>query len=82
VPAWVVVERHDVNRIRLMLGDRAINGALIIGDQTLARPIQRLIDAQADITSIRADLLAPGADVLSLLHRFWTEWEAAHGPAS
>ncbi|MEI8166757.1 MAG: NAD(P)/FAD-dependent oxidoreductase [Chloroflexales bacterium] len=82
VPTWVVVERHDVNRIRLMLGDRAINGALIIGDQTLARPLQRMIDAQADITAIRADLLAPGADVLTLLHRFWTEWEAAHGPDS
>ena len=82
VPSWVVVERHDVNRVRLMLGEQTIRGALIIGDQTLSRPLQRLIDAEADLTAVRAELLAPGADVLALLHRFWTEWEAAHGPSS
>lgn len=77
-PAWVVVERHAVNRIRLMLGERTISGALVMGDQTLSRPLQGLIAAQADITPIRADLMAGGHSLPGLITAFADEWERGH----
>ncbi|NTU84653.1 MAG: NAD(P)/FAD-dependent oxidoreductase [Chloroflexales bacterium] len=79
-PAWVVVERHEVNRVRLVLGERCLRGALVMGDQTLSRPLQRLIAAEADVTPIRSALLASGADVPSVLHQFCSAWEATNGP--
>jgi NADPH-dependent 2,4-dienoyl-CoA reductase/sulfur reductase-like enzyme len=79
VPAWVVVDRQEVNRVRVLLGERVIQGALLMGDQGLSRPLQHLIAAEADMTPIRADLLTPGANVPRLLQAFWEEWEAIHG---
>ena len=51
--AWVLANRDDVNRVRLMVGERRIMGALVMGDQTWSRPLQRLVVGQADITPIR-----------------------------
>jgi NADPH-dependent 2,4-dienoyl-CoA reductase/sulfur reductase-like enzyme len=78
LPTWVVVEQHDVNRIRLMLDEQTITGALVMGDQTLSRPLQRLIAARADITPIRAALLADGAAIVPLIVDYLAEWEHSH----
>lgn len=78
LPGWVVVEQHAVNRVRLVLGERTIRGALVMGDQRLSRPLQRLIAARADITPIRADLLADDAEVVALVADFFAEWERTH----
>lgn len=78
LPGWVVVEQHAVNRVRLVLGERTIAGALVMGDQGLSRPLQRLIAARADITPIRADLLADDAEVVLLVAEFFAEWERTH----
>lgn len=75
---WVVVERHAVNRVRLVLGERAIAGALVMGDQTLSRPLQRLIAGRVDITPIRRALLTDGAAIVPLVAAFYTEWERSH----
>ncbi len=77
-PAWVVVERHLVNRVRLMLGERTIRGALLMGDQSLAYPLQRLIAGRADITPLRDALLADGAAIVPLISSFYHEWERSH----
>ncbi|MBX0327719.1 NAD(P)/FAD-dependent oxidoreductase [Oscillochloris sp. ZM17-4] len=77
-PAWVVVEQHAVNRVRLMLGERTITGALVMGDQTLSRPLQRLIAAEADISPIRDSLLADGNTILERIATFSAEWECSH----
>ena len=80
--AWRVIPsassvsgQDDVNRIRLVVGERAIVGALVMGNQSWSRPLQRLITAQADITPIRAALVEGGAGSLTGLARFYRTWE-------
>ncbi len=72
--AWVVSEQHDVNRIRLLLDERQIIGAIVIGDQTWARPLHELIAAQADVTPIRAALLSDHATAFAHLTQFYQAW--------
>lgn len=75
--AWVISDRDDVNRVRLVLGERTILGALVMGEQKWARPLQRLIVAQADITAIRPALVAGGAASLKQLAEFFETWQQA-----
>jgi NAD(P)H-nitrite reductase large subunit len=77
---WVLAGADDVNRIRLSLGERHIVGALVMGDQTWARTLQRLIVARADVTPIRAALQAGGATALARLAEFQQQWERAPSP--
>jgi NAD(P)H-nitrite reductase large subunit len=74
---WVIGVADDVNRVRLVVGDRTIVGALVMGDQTWSRPLQKLIIAKADITPIRAALLAGGEESLKQLAQFFYQWEKA-----
>ncbi|RRR66092.1 MAG: FAD-dependent oxidoreductase [Candidatus Viridilinea halotolerans] len=78
LPDWVVVEQHTVNRVRLMLNERALVGAIVMGDQRLAYPLQRLIAARADITPIHAALLADGAPVVQLVADYFSAWERTY----
>jgi NADPH-dependent 2,4-dienoyl-CoA reductase/sulfur reductase-like enzyme len=72
--AIVAQDNFDVNRLRLLIGEKTLLGAIVMGDQTLSRPIQELVAQQADITTIRARLMAPGAPLADLIADFWTEW--------
>jgi NAD(P)H-nitrite reductase large subunit len=74
---WVIGVSDDVNRVRLVVGDPTIAGALVMGDQTWSRPLQKLITAKADITPIRAALLAGGEESLKQLAQFYYQWEKA-----
>ncbi len=67
--ALVAEDEHEVNRLRLLVGPTTLIGAVLMGDQRLSRPLQRLISEQTDITSIRAQLLAPNAPLAALLTR-------------
>jgi NAD(P)H-nitrite reductase large subunit len=75
--AWVVSDQHEVNRVRLLLDERRIVGAIVMGDQTWARPLHQLIAAQADITPIRAALLSDPAATLAHLKQFYQDWVSA-----
>jgi NAD(P)H-nitrite reductase large subunit len=57
----------DVNHLRLLVGKTTLVGAVVMGDQRLSRPLQRLIGEQIDITPIRDRLLAPNAPLASIL---------------
>ena len=48
-----------------------------MGDQTWARPLQRLIVEKVDVTPIRSALLTDGAAALDRLAEFFGRWEAA-----
>src|SRR5262249_2197313 len=72
---WVTTQQDDANRVRLLIGERRIVGALIMGDQSWSRPLQRLIVAQADITPIRQALTGDGATALAHLGHFYRQWE-------
>ena len=63
------------NRVRLLVGERNIQGALVMGDQTLSRPLQHLIAEQVDITPIRDRLLDNPEDLAELIQQFWSEKE-------
>ncbi len=73
--AWAFSQRDDVNRVRLLVGERRLVGAVVMGEQTWTRPLQRLIVAGADISPIRSALLAGGAETLAQLHGFYQQWE-------
>jgi NAD(P)H-nitrite reductase large subunit len=61
----------DVNHVRLMIGERTLLGAVVMGDQKLSLPIERIITEAMDISPIRERLLAPDSRVADILLDFW-----------
>src|SRR5262249_23785680 len=80
--ASILSEYNDVNRVRLFVGERKIVGALVMGDQTWSRPLQRLVAAGADITPIRPQLLGDAPTALAHLAKFYEQWQANGALAS
>jgi len=75
LPDAIAAENHfEINRLRLLLGETTLLGAVVVGDQTLSQPLQRLIAANADITPIRQRLLQPGARLGDLIVSFYEHW--------
>jgi NADPH-dependent 2,4-dienoyl-CoA reductase/sulfur reductase-like enzyme len=79
--AVIVQDEFEVNRIRLLVSGQAIAGAIVMGDQTLSRPLQHLVAGQVDISPILEKLLHPEAPLGDLIHGFWTEWRSGRDPA-
>lgn len=69
--AIIAQEDFDVNRIRLVVGEKTLLGAIVMGNQTLSPPIQKLIEDQVDITSIKTELLQKNADIAAVISTFW-----------
>lgn len=69
----------DVNSLRIMVGERTLLGALVMGDQTLSQPIQQLILQQADISSIRDRLLEDNGMLADHISTFWSTWRRQNG---
>jgi nitrite reductase (NADH) large subunit len=61
----------EVNRLRILVASKRLVGALVMGDQTLSRPLHHIIAHQVDITPIRDRLLRPGAPIADILADFW-----------
>ena len=68
--ALVAEDTFEVNRVRLLVGERTLVGAIVMGDQRPSRPLQRLIAGQIDIMPIREQLLAPDAPLAALVSEF------------
>ena len=66
----------DVNRLRLLIGEKRLIGAVVMGDQTLSMPLQKMIAANVDISPIRERLLQPNARLADIVLDFWKEWTA------
>lgn len=64
----------DVNHLRLLVGDKILLGALVMGDQTLSMPLQKMIADKVDITPIRESLLARDAKIADVVAGFWKKW--------
>jgi NAD(P)H-nitrite reductase large subunit len=71
-------DNFEVNRLRLSVGAHTLRGAIVMGDQTLSRPVHQLVSEQVDITTIREQLLAPGAPIADLIADFYTQWNKVH----
>jgi len=81
LPDSIVAQQDfDINRLRLMLGENTILGAIVMGDQTLSKPLHTLVAEKIDITSLRAKLLEPDAPVADLIAEFWAFRKSVHVP--
>lgn len=76
--SWVIGATDDVNRVRLVLGENTIIGALVMGDQTWSRPLQQMVLSKADIASIRPILQQGGPESLRRLAQFYEQWSKSH----
>jgi nitrite reductase (NADH) large subunit len=64
----------DINHLRLVIGGKSLIGAIVMGDQKLSWPLQKMIAGGADISSIRERLMAPDAPIADLVADFWVMW--------
>ena len=60
----------------LALGERTIDGAVVMGDQTLSFPLQELIEARVDLSAAERVLATPLADVICDVRG---DWKACRG---
>ncbi len=61
----------EVNHVRLMIGEKTLLGAMVMGEQKLSLPLQEIISSKVDITPMR-HLLQPGAPLGQIVMDFWT----------
>ena len=69
---------QETNRIRLYLTPTAITGAIIMGDQTLSRPLQEIIREKVDIQSIYEQIISNPNTIKDILTQFWKEYTTVH----
>lgn len=69
--ALVAQTGFDVNRLRLLIGGKTLLGAVVMGDQKLSFPLEKIISEKVDISPIRERLLAPDARVGDVIAEFW-----------
>ncbi len=62
----------DVSHLRLMVGERTLVGAVVMGEQKLSLPLQEMVTAGTDISSIRSQLLQPKAPLGEIVMDFWS----------
>jgi NAD(P)H-nitrite reductase large subunit len=76
LPDGIVAQSgFDVNHVRVMVGQQTLLGAVVIGNQTLSNPLQKIISNKVNISSIRQDLLHPQANIAEVLVRFWANYD-------
>ena len=61
----------QINRLRLLVGERTLLGAIVMGDQKLSFPLEKIISQKVDISPIRERLLAPNAKIGDVIAEFW-----------
>lgn len=71
--ALVAEADFDVNRLRLLVGEKTLLGAIVMGDQKLSFPLEKIISENIDISPIRDRLLAPDAKTGDIVAGFWAE---------
>jgi len=64
--------------LRLLVGEKTLLGAIVMGDQKLSFPLEKIISANADISPIRDKLLQPGAPIADIVADYWTAWKAQY----
>ena len=61
----------EVNRLRLLVGEKTLLGAIVMGDQKLSMPLEKMISGNVDISPIRETLLDPQARIGDIIAEFW-----------
>ncbi len=79
LPDAIVAQRgFDVNQLRILIGEKRLLGAIVMGDQTLSKPLQDMISAKANIAPIRNALLYAQSDLPEILLDFWGQWRSEY----
>lgn len=63
----------EVNHLRVLVGEKTLIGAIVMGDQTLSFPLEKIISNNVDISTIKDGLLAPNANIADILAEFWVK---------
>jgi NAD(P)H-nitrite reductase large subunit len=72
LPECIVAQTgFEVNRLRLLVGEKTLLGAIVMGDQKLSLPLEKIISNKVDISPIRQKLLMPNAKLGDILAEFW-----------
>lgn len=77
--ALVAQADFDINRLRILVGENHLVGALLMGDQTLSRAIHYLVVNKVDISSIREKVLHPSHSITEVIADFWKELNSGSG---
>jgi len=72
--AMVYQNDFEVNRVRIMVGENELVGAVVMGDQTLSRPLEDLVRERVDISAIRHLLIQPNFNAGETIINFWERW--------
>jgi NAD(P)H-nitrite reductase large subunit len=72
LPDCMIAQSGEVNHLRLLVGQKTLLGAILMGDQKLSFPLEKIITNNTDISSIRERLLAPNARIGDIVAEFWT----------
>lgn len=75
--AMVVQGGFDVNHVRLLVGRQHLFGAVVMGDQKLSMPLQKIVSQKINISSIRDQLLQKDVKIADVIVDFWTRHMAA-----
>jgi NAD(P)H-nitrite reductase large subunit len=75
--SFAVRKDQEANRVRLMLSEKTIIGALVMGDQRLSRPLQDLVLHAVNIKPIRDRLLQANGSFEEAIFSFWNEWKGS-----
>lgn len=65
--SFAVAVDTGANRLRVLLGEDRVVGAIVMGDQTLSRPLQRVIRERIDIRAVRERWIQRPAEVHQIL---------------
>ena len=73
LPEAIVAQTgFEVNRLRVLVGNKTLLGAIVMGDQKLSFPLEKIISNNLDISPIREELLAPNAKIADVIAEFWS----------
>ncbi len=73
LPEAIVAQAgFEVNHLRLLIGGKTLLGAIVMGDQKLSFPLERIISNNMDISPIRERLLVPNAKIADVIAEFWS----------
>lgn len=74
--SWFVENQDGTSRLRLVVGERTLLGAIIMGDQSWTRPLRQMIMGRVDIGPVRPHLLANQGTALAHLAEWHRRWQA------
>lgn len=73
LPEAIVAQTgFEVNRLRVLVGKKTLLGAIVMGDQKLSFPLEKIISNNLDISPIREKLLTPNARIADVIADFWS----------